>query len=54
MALELLHDVLKTAILINSKVKVDVHVLVFMLSEKHSFYVDWYFPMGELMINWSL
>lgn len=54
MALELLHDVLKTAILINSKVKVDVHVLVFMLSEKHSFYVDWYFPMGELIINWSL
>lgn len=29
MALELLHDVLKTAILINSKVKVDIHVLVF-------------------------
>lgn len=54
MALELLHDVLKTAILINSKVKVDVHVLVFMLSEKHSSYVDWYLPMGELMINWSL
>lgn len=37
MALELLHDVLKTAILINSKVKVDIHVLVFMLSEKHLF-----------------
>lgn len=29
MALELLHDVLKTAILINSKVKIDIHVLVF-------------------------
>lgn len=54
MTLELLHDVLKTAILINSKVKVDVHVLVFMLSEKHSFYVNWYMPKGELMSNWSL
>lgn len=40
MALELLHDVLKTAILINSKVNVALLVLVFMLSEKHSFYID--------------
>lgn len=52
MALELLHDVLKTAILINSKVKVDIHVLVFMLSEKHFFYIDWYWSIGKLMINW--
>lgn len=53
MVLEFLYDVLKIVILINFKVKVDVYVFVFMLLEKYFFYVDWYFFMGELMINWS-
>lgn len=52
MALELLHDVLKTAILINSKVNVAILVLVFMLSEIHFCYTDWYWSMEKLMINW--
>lgn len=52
MALELLHDVLKTAILINSKVNVAILVLVFLLSEKHSCYINWYWSMGKFMINW--
>lgn len=52
MVLEFLYDVLKIVILINFKVNVALFVFVFMFLEIYFCYIDWYWFMEKLMINW--